>query len=335
MTVSSFKGSTSGGGESSASGFYLNVGSSGNTTYTFDTAQPAGVYFLSSKLGDISYDIYLVSETQTSAGYTNSEILVATAAFGQIVVYGSTQDDVLILESKPTINTIASGDVNGGAAAYLTSITPTDLESFNDTATLTGGNMATDVEVFFVGTNSIEVPAKNIVRNSSAELIITRPDSLLPDNAPYDVKAINPGIIIPVTQPTAHILFDAITVGTYPDWVTVGPIFWEKTKGMTSLDIVASDSESSSISYQIVSGSLFPGFTLDSETGTIAGNDSALNVGDEAEFTVRATDTSGLISSDRNFSLYIDRFPIHSFFLESFVDAGRLETALLFEHALS
>lgn len=334
MAVSSFKGATSGGGGSSASGFYLNVGSSGNTTYTFEAAQPAGVYFLSSKLGDVTYDIYLISESQTLAGYTNSEILIATEAFKQIVVYGSTQADVLILESKPTVNTLTSGDVNGGAAAYLLSVTPLDLASTNDTATLTGGNMATNVEIYFVDINGTETSAKNIVRNSSEELIITRPDGLDPNNAPFDLKAINPGIPLPTTQPTAHILTDIITVGTYPDWVTIGPLFWEKDAGMTSLTITASDVENSDVDYQIVGGALFPGFSLDQETGVITGDASALNTGDLAEFTVRATDTAGLVSTDRAFSLYINTVPIHSFFFEAFVDAGRLETALLFEHTI-
>jgi hypothetical protein len=333
LSYSIFSFSSDGGG-ASTSGFYLNVGSSGNTTFTFESPQPAGVYFISSKLEDPDYDIYLISESSTAAGYTNGEILIATEAFKQIVVYGSTPNDVLILESKPTVNTLTSGDINGGAAAYLLSVTPLDLASTNDTATLTGGNLATNVEIYFVDVNGVETPAKNIVRNSSTELIITRPDGLDPNNAPFDLKAISPGIPLPTTQPTAHILADIITVGTYPEWVTVGPIFWEKEDGMTQLAIIASDVENTDVDYQIISGSLFPGFSLDPETGIITGDDTALNTGDLCQFTVRATDTAGLVSTDRNFSLYVNAVPIHSFFFEAFVDAGRQETAFLFEHTI-
>lgn len=321
------------GGGTSTTGFYLNVGSSGNTTFTFDSPQPAGVYFISSKLQDASYDIYLATENGLPAGYTNGEILVATESFKHVVVYGSTQNDVLILESKPTVNALASGNIDGGVAPYALSAVPTDLESFDDTTTISGGNFATDVRVFFVNSSGVEIEAKSLVRVSSSELIATRPDSLVPQDAPYDIKVVNPGITLPSTNPNSGILFDFITVGTYPQWVTIGPVFWEKGS-TTSLQLVAADVESSDIDYEIISGALFPGFSFDQETGTITGDDSALNTGDLAEFTVRATDTSGLVSSERAFSMYVNTVPVHSFFFEAFVDAGRKDTLLLFEHTI-
>lgn len=325
---------SSGGG--SGNGFYLNVGSSGNTTYTFDDPQPPGVYFLSSKLGDTTYDIYLSSESASPAGYTNSEILVATDSFNKVVVYGATPNDVLILESKTTVNTNTSGDVDGGVAPYLTSITPSELESFDDTATLSGGNLATDVEIYFTGINSVDLLAKSIVRNSAQELIITRPDNLLPDFAPYDVRAINPGVPLSSAFPEQHILFDAITAGTYPQWISTSPIFWEQGV-TTAITLVAQDIEQSDVDYQIVSGSLWAGFVLNEETGVITGDDSALQTSDSMTFTVRATDSSGLVVSDKEFVVYLNSVPISSLSFDPFVDAsnGTFDALLFGNYSVS
>jgi len=326
MAISSFKGA-SGASDGAGQGFYLNVGSSGNTTYAFNDPQPPGVYFISSKLGDTTYDIYLSSESASFAGYADSEILVATDSFNKVVVYGATPNDVIILESKTTVNTNTSGDVDGGASPYLLSINPSDLESINDTTTVSGGNLATSVEIYFIGTNAVELSAKSIVRNSSQELIVTRPDNLIPDHAPYDVKAINPGVPLSSIFPEQHILFDAITAGAYPQWVTKSPLFWEQGETV-SLPLVAQDAELSNISYTVIQGTLLSGMSLDANTGQITVlNDSIYNTGDSASIVVRATDSGGN-TADRSFDIYINSVPIYSFYFDPFVSAGQLERIL-------
>lgn len=318
MAVSSFSGSvgdTSGG----ISNFFLNVGPSGNTTYVMPQELTAGKYTLSSNEGDTTFDIYLVSRTDELSGYTTTTDVIALTDFNKIVVYGATPNDIINFTFESiAITPSTSGDVDGGAAPYADNITPIDLESFDDTATLTGGNFADDVEVVFIGTNDVELDAKNVVKISSSELVVTRPDTLIPDHAPYDVKVTNPGVPVPTTQPNAHILTDAITAGTYPVWVSGPSLFWEKKDGMTSLSLVAEDTEQSDIDYEIVSGSLFPGFSLNQETGAITGDDSALEAGDFVSFTVRATDTAGN-TADKSFDLYIDLYPIHSWYFEPFL----------------
>lgn len=328
MAVSSFSGSvgdTSGG----IANFFLNVGPSGNTTYEMPQELVAGKYTLSSNEGDTTFDIYLISRTNELSGYTTTTDIIALTPFNKIVVYGATPNDILNFEFESiAITPTTSGDVEGGAAPYADDITPTDLESFDDTATLTGGNFADDVVVVFIGTNDEELTAKNVVKISPSELVVTRPDTLIPDHAPYDVKVTNPGVPVPTTQPTAHILTDAITAGTYPVWVTGPSIFWEKEDGMTSLSLVAEDTEQSDIDYEIISGSLFPGFSLNQETGAITGDDSALNTGDFCTFTARAIDTAGN-TVDKSFDLYVDTYPIESFYFQPLSTEGRLGLMLL------
>lgn len=329
MAVSSFKGSISGATTTqSSSKFYLNVGSSGNTTYVFEEIQQAGAYSITSELQDSSYDIYAIADDSSLAGFTNQDTLVALKDFSKIVVYGATLNDLIVFTFESVaVSTETSGDVNGGAAGYLTSISPSALPNIDDSATITGGNLATDVEIYFIAQDNSETPAKSVVRNNSSELVVTRPDTLDPDKSPYSIKAINPGVPLPSTQPNAHILTNALTVGTYPSVLTPSPLFWEKGE-TTQIQINVSDEENSNITYQIIDGALLSGLTLDSSTGIITGLDSSLNPEDFSTFTVRATDEGGLIIEKR-FEIYVNRIPIYSWYFDAFVTAGKLEKILL------
>jgi len=178
------------------SAFSLIVGSSGNTTFTFDTDQPAGAYSISSQLNDTTFDVYLVTSGNQNAGYTNSSALEATLAFNRVVVYGGAENDVLSFVT-PAITPATKGDVADGAAPFLTSATPTTLASIDDTTTVTGGNFATDVGISFMGQDTVAVSAKSVVRSSSTELIVTRPDSFPEAQQPFTMTATNAGITNP------------------------------------------------------------------------------------------------------------------------------------------
>jgi len=320
---------TASGGGGGANGFYLSLGTAGNTNFELVSPQPAGVYYISTELSDTTYDIYAINSSGDLVGYTTGDRLVATDEITDVVVIGGTSDDVVKFETRSTTFTTSKSNIDDGAPAFITSVSVSELESFDDTTVVTGGNFATDVEVYFVGTDATDRAAKVIVRNSSTELVVTRPDDMPPAYNPYDVKIINPGINIPVEASTQHILDDAVTSGTNPSWVTTSPIFWEQG-ATTEITLVAEDTEASDIDYAIVSGSLWAGFSLDGETGVITGDDSALNSGDLMTFTVRATDTAGN-TSDRSFDVYLNSYPVNSFYFDPFAAAGDLEDLLLFD----
>lgn len=318
--------SGSGGG---GNGFFLYLGTSGNTNFTLVSPQPAGAYYITTEKSDTTYDIYAINGAGDLVGYTTNGRLIATDEIAKVTVIGGTSDDVLKFESKSTTFTVAKGDINDGAPVFATSLTPSLLESFDDTTTITGGNFATDVTVTFTGTDSVARPAKNIVRTSSTQLVVTRPDDMPPTHNPYTVTVLNPGIPLPTQAPTQHILTNAINSGTFPAWVTTSPLWWEQGE-TTGLTLVAGDTEASDIDYTIIAGSLIPGLTLNNETGVILGDDSAFVTGQTCNFTVRATDTAGN-TSDRNFDIYVNSFPVYSFMFDPFVNAGQLETTLLFD----
>ena len=200
-------------------GFKLLVGDTGNTTYTFDSPQPAGSYTLTSLLSDTTYDIYAVTSANENAGYTNTAELIAAAEFTRIVIYGTTTDDVLTFDYKPANSPTTSGDVADGAAPFLTSATPTTLNSIDDTTTVTGGNFASDVQVVFIGQDAVQRSAKNIVRSSSTSLIVTRPDDFPLAQEPYSMTATNAGIPNP-SYSAINKLTDYFDAGGGITWVT-------------------------------------------------------------------------------------------------------------------
>jgi hypothetical protein len=289
------KSSISGG--SGGNGFSLLVGSSGNTTFTFDTDQPAGAYSVISQIGDATFDIYLVTSGNESAGYTTSGALDATAAFNRIVLYGGTENDILHFEFRTYTSPATKGDVADGAAPFLTSATPTTLASADDTTTVTGGNFAADVGISFIGQDTIVVPAKSVVRSSSTELIVTRPDAFLVAQEPFSMTATNAGITNPSV--TVNKLTDYFDAGSGLVWVTTSPLAGFVTDSAYSDTLEATDVDGGAITYAVTTGSLPTGLSLNSATGVISGTPTGSTT---ETVTVTATDAGGN-SSPREFVL--------------------------------
>jgi hypothetical protein len=284
-------------GGSGSNGFSLLVGSSGNTTFTFDTDQPAGAYSVSSELSDTTFDIYLVTSGNESAGYTNSGALDAAAAFNRIVLYGGTENDILNFEFKTYTSPATKGDVADGAAPFLTSATPTTLASADDTTTVTGGNFAADVGISFIGQDTIVVPAKSVVRSSSTELIVTRPDAFPVAQEPFSMTATNAGITNPSVP--ANKLTNYFDAGSGLVWVTTSPLAAFTTDSAYSETLEATDVDGGAITYAVTTGSLPTGLSLNSATGVISGTPTGTS---GETFTVTATDAGGN-SSPREFLL--------------------------------
>ena len=268
------------------------------TTATFTKEYFAGAYTISSSLLDSTYDIYVYDTVGNQVGYTKSPSLNATGNFNKIVIIGGTTGDLLSFSYKTTF-TATSTTSQVTAGAFITSTTPTALNSINDTTTIIGGNFASDVAVYFVGSDNTERAAKSIVRTSNSELIVTRPDNFPTTLGTYKLVVENPGITRP-TGSSLHILNNAITPGTSPNWTTsadLGTFFFGSSVSTT---IVATDTENTDIDYSLISGSLPDGLSLNQETGEITGTITAA-MGTNS-FTIRGVDTGGN-TVDRQFSI--------------------------------
>jgi hypothetical protein len=273
------------------SGFQIFVGDEGYTTFTLEEEQPAGEYYITSRVaGDYTYDVYVSSASGVFSGYTTSRFLTATDLVKYVVIYGATANDNILFNYKPVATGEASGNVNGGVGPFAISVDVETLPNIGDTTTVTGGNFADNAFAIFTGSDLLERVSASVVKNSASEIVVTRPEDLPPEYEPYTLTVRNPGIPDPTDG--RNIINDVIYSGGYPIWNTTSSIYWTLGES-TSLSLSAGDPDASDIDYYIVSGSLFNDFSIDNETGVITGNDSALTEGDSTTFVVRAEDEGG------------------------------------------
>lgn len=280
------------GGSSKANDFTISVGSSGNNVFSLDRTYDPGSYSITNVSGDTTFDIYAVAADGSYCGYTNTSSLDITEKFNKLVILGLPNNDQLFFNYRGKINAPATAGSVPTAGAYVSSVSVSSLENIDDTTTITGGNFANDVEVYFIGQSNTETAAKNIVVTSVNQLIVTRPDSFDPDDSPYTIKVVNPGVPTPDGS-NLFILNNSVTAGTNPVWVTETTVFYNISSS-TSITFVATDTEGSDIDYSVVTGTLPAGLSLEGETGVVSGTFSgSASEGDVTSVTIRATDAGG------------------------------------------
>ena len=291
ISFSNFSGS--GSSSSSSQEVILSLASS-ESAITFAQDYPAGPYSIASSALDTAVDYYLFDSADNLVGFSSSGAITASAPFNKLVVIGGTQSDILTMTYQQTLETTPETE-NFLVGPYISSISSSDLPNIDSTVSITGGNFATNVEAYFVGQNGYTALAKSVVRASATSLIVTRPDNLVTANAPYQIKLINPGTQEPIGSGKNK--SSSITAGADPVWSTpAGALAAPAKRSPYSVQLAASDTES--ISYSIISGSLPAGLSMDAN-GLISGTPTTTQ---STSFTVLATDSTGN-SSSRTFTI--------------------------------
>jgi hypothetical protein len=298
-------GSSSGGG--GGGDFVINTGDYSSDTAELSTEFAAGAYGITVSPTDATLDIYLVASDGSFAGYTNTGSITATIPFDKVVVLGSTSNTSLSFVFNGESQTATTKGQLGGAGAVISSVVTSSLPSVNDTTVVNGGNFAADVEISFIDQSAVETAAKTVVRSSSTQLIVTRPDAFSPDDSPYTIKAVNPGVPVP-SSTNPHLLSNSVTAGTNPVWTTSTTVVYN-IGGATNHTFLATDTEATDIDYSIVSGTLPAGLALDGETGVLSGTASGTpSDGDVTAVTIRAIDAGGNFL-DKAFDLTANEAP--------------------------
>jgi hypothetical protein len=285
MAISQFP-APSGGGLSND--FILDKNGTTNSTFQLGREFDAGGYALVTSSNDSSFDIYLLNAAGSSVGYTNGSAIVASGPFDSVVVYGvGTAETIQFSFRGPSTNATAINN-KVGAGPFLTSIFPADLPNIDDTATVAGGNFASNVAITFES-GTVVKSAKNVVVGSSTALVVTRPDDFSPTLAPYTLRAVNPGVAQP-TGANVNLLVGTVTAGTTPSITNEAFLAGLATSVAYSSALTATDSpDSGGLTWSVTAGTVPPGITLNSG-GTLAGTPTTNG---DYFFTARVTDDGG------------------------------------------
>lgn len=182
----------------------------------------------------------------------------------------------------------------------VASITGTYLESSNSgTIVISGTNFVNGAIASAIGTNGVETQATTTTYNSLVQLTAVF-TGLNAANEPFDIKVTNPSNLF-------GLIPDALYINQSPVWNyssgTLGT--FSEGSAITPISALATDPESSPLTFAITAGSLPVGLTLNTSTGVISGTPSGISSNTTYTFTVSVTDSANSTIS-RSFSITIN-----------------------------
>jgi hypothetical protein len=194
----------------------------------------------------------------------------------------------------------------------ISSITPTNIFS-NDssltTFTITGTGFTAGSNARLIGNDGTVLSFDTAVRNSTTQITATFNNSSLVLNEsgdPYSVQVIN-------GTGQATILSDQVYVDQSPIFVTASGSLGTQRAGTFTASVEATDPDSTgAVTYDIISGSLPTGITLNTSTGVISGSITPESSDTTYNFTIRANDSTSN-TSNRAFSITLQGPQITSF----------------------
>ena len=199
------------------------------------------------------------------------------------------------------------------AQPLITGVSPTNALSGDGTGNYTFVISGTSFEavssITFIGNDATEYTADSVTTDSSVQVTAVIAKSSLPtNNEPYDIKVTNGNGLNNTST-------DLFNIDAQPAWVTAsGSLGTVSDAGRvgTSFTVEATDPESETISYALVSGSLPTGMSLNTSTGVISGTPDAVGSNTTSNFTIEARDPASN-ATERAFSITINAPQIETF----------------------
>jgi hypothetical protein len=195
----------------------------------------------------------------------------------------------------------AAGWAGIDAPPTVSSVSGTINEDSDSTITVNGSNFKSGSSVVIQGAavSGTDRTLSTTFINSGQLTAATNASSVnYVGGQQFNIKVINPSGLSAVLEPGG-------TVDRDPIWSTgagsVGTIYDGSRTGV-SIQLTATDADSDSVSYSVISGSLPSGLSMDS-SGLISGNANAVGSDTTSSFTVRATANGQ--SEDRAFSITV------------------------------
>jgi hypothetical protein len=195
------------------------------------------------------------------------------------------------------------------AAPTISSVSPTNVDSVDGSTNfiITGTGFSVGSTARLIGALGQVKEFTTVVRNSTTQITGTIDVSNLDEiQTPYGVQVTNGSGV-------SALLASQIDVNQAPVFVTASGSLGTQRAGSFSATIEATDPESTSIiQYEISTGSLPTGITLNASTGVISGSITLETSDTTYNFTIRAFDT-GSNTSTRSFSITLQGPQITSF----------------------
>ena len=184
----------------------------------------------------------------------------------------------------------------------ITSISPTTISQGSlstQNVAIVGTNFETGCTVDFVGNDATIYASPSVTRNSNTSLTARINSSVTNANEPYIVKVTNPSSLYTESA-------EQININASPEFTTpAGSLgtLTDAARSATNLTpVVATDSEGTTITYTIFSGTIPGGLTFNSN-GTWSGTASQVATQTTYSFVVQATD--GVNNNTRSFSIIV------------------------------
>jgi hypothetical protein len=228
----------------------------------------------------------VASGTTNQRGSTAGQIRFNTTT-GLAEYYTGTE--FKIIDSPPTVTVVSPLLLDSNAGG-------------NITFTISGSNFNSGAVVKFVGNDATEITASTTTVNSGSSIsaIIAR-SSFVNAKEPYDVKVIN-------SSGLSGVLDNQINVDTPVAWSTsAGTLGTFAGETSQSITLTATDSNSDTITYSVLSGTLPTGLSLNSSTGVISGTLTDVASQTTYTFTIRASTLDA--NADRAFSITVNKAP--------------------------
>ena len=243
----------------------------------------------------------VISTVENLDAVAYSSASPSSAEVGDLWVDTSTANPLIKAYDGTAWDTLGSAPL-----PIITGIAPDNIAGSASTAVIiNGSNFESGSIVKLVNTSNTELFTLSTTFNNSRSLQFLTP-ALTASAGPYDIKVTNPDNQI-------SILENSLNVGTTPVWVTaagsLGNIF-DIERSTKTFTLSATDADSNSLNYSIISGNLPTNMTLTSG-GTIQGTAVGVASDTTYAFTVRVSD--GVNFSNRDFSITTKAPVIQSF----------------------
>jgi len=262
-------------------------------TPAIQAASAAAVAYTDQEILNLDLTNTIVSASAAAAAYTDAEL--ATIDLTSTIITASAAAagyaDNLITNLPPLIAGIAPDSIAGTASTAVV---------------INGQNFKSGSIVKLIDTNNTELFTLSTTFNNARSLQFLTP-TLTASAGPYDIKVTNP-------DNQLSILENALTVGVSPAWSTSSGslgLIYDYARSSTTFTLLATDADNQNLTYNLVSGSLPTGMSINSG-GVISGTATAVASDTTYAFIIRVTDTANNYA-DRSFSITTKSPQIQSF----------------------